>query len=75
MVTRTPLATEGRRTALVAVLICWLFVVFDGYDLIVYGNVIPSLQREWGIGPASALVNRSSSSSPDISRILGTSIR
>ena len=29
-------------------------MVFDGYDLIVYGNVIPSLQREWGIGPATA---------------------
>ena len=44
----------GDRTALVAVLVCWLFVVFDGYDLIVYGNVISSLQREWGIGPATA---------------------
>lgn len=42
-------ATEPRRdrTTLVAVLVCWLFVVFDGYDLIVYGNVISSLQREW----------------------------
>src|SRR6516164_766374 len=54
MVTHIPLATEGGRTTLVAVLVCWLFVVFDGYDLIVYGNVIPSLQREWGIGPATA---------------------
>ena len=42
------------RTTLVAVLVCWLFVVFDGYDLIVYGNVISSLQREWGIGTATA---------------------
>ena len=54
MVTHSPRATEGGRTTLVAVLVCWLFVVFDGYDLIVYGNVIPSLQREWGIGPATA---------------------
>ena len=47
-------ATEGHRTTLVAVLVCWSLVVFDGYDLIVYGNVISSLQREWGIGPATA---------------------
>jgi hypothetical protein len=39
------------RTALVAVLVCWLFVVFDGCDLIVYGNVIPSLQRGGGSAP------------------------
>ena len=45
----TPLpATEWRRTTLVAVVVCWLFVVFDGYDLIVYGNVI--LQPAAGVG-------------------------
>jgi MFS transporter, AAHS family, benzoate transport protein len=37
-----------------AVAVCWLFVVFDGYDLIVYGNVISSLQHEWGISAATA---------------------
>ncbi|NGP04597.1 aromatic acid/H+ symport family MFS transporter [Rhodococcus sp. 14C212] len=42
-----------RGTAL-AVIVCWLFVVFDGYDLIVYGNVISSLQDEWGISSATA---------------------
>ncbi|WP_416063151.1 MFS transporter [Rhodococcus indonesiensis] len=42
-----------RGTAL-AVIVCWLFVVFDGYDLIVYGNVISSLQDEWGISAATA---------------------
>jgi AAHS family benzoate transporter-like MFS transporter len=47
-------AIRLERTAMVAVVVCWLFVVFDGYDLIVYGNVIPSLQREWGISPATA---------------------
>src|SRR4029077_20695458 len=47
-------ATAPRRTTLVAVLVCWLFVVFDGYDLIVYGNVISSLQRDWGIGTVTA---------------------
>ena len=43
----------NRSTAL-AVIVCWLFVVFDGYDLIVYGNVISSLQDEWGISSATA---------------------
>ncbi|ETT27810.1 benzoate MFS transporter BenK [Rhodococcus aetherivorans] len=43
----------NRGTAL-AVIVCWLFVVFDGYDLIVYGNVISSLQDEWGISSATA---------------------
>ncbi|MFD6056624.1 MFS transporter [Rhodococcus wratislaviensis] len=42
------------RNAAIAVVVCWLFVVFDGYDLIVYGNVIPSLQKEWGISAATA---------------------
>ncbi|MEE2031369.1 aromatic acid/H+ symport family MFS transporter [Rhodococcus sp. CC-R104] len=37
-----------------AVIVCWLFVVFDGYDLIVYGNVISSLQNEWGISSSTA---------------------
>ena len=51
----TPLpATDSRRTTLVAVVVCWLFVIFDGYDLIVYGNVISSLLREWRISPATA---------------------
>ena len=47
-------ATDTHRKTLVAVLVCWSFVVFDGYDLIVYGNVISSLQREWGIGTVTA---------------------
>lgn len=44
----------SRRTATLAVAVCWLFVVFDGYDLIVYGTVIGSLQHDWGIGPGAA---------------------
>lgn len=42
------------RGKLIAVIVCWLFVVFDGYDLIVYGNVISSLQDEWGISSSTA---------------------
>ncbi|GAA4672087.1 MFS transporter [Gordonia humi] len=39
---------------LIAIVVCWLFVVFDGYDLIVYGNVISSLEGEWGISSSTA---------------------
>ncbi|WP_413247723.1 MFS transporter [Rhodococcus sp. Z13] len=42
------------RAHMIAVIVCWLFVVFDGYDLIVYGNVISSLQDEWGINASTA---------------------
>lgn len=49
-----PATGRRKRTTVIAVVVCWLFVVFDGYDLIVYGNVIPSLQREWDISAATA---------------------
>lgn len=52
--TAEPLGGVSRRTSLLTIAVCWLFVVFDGYDLIVYGTAIGSLQREWGIGPATA---------------------
>ncbi|GGC96224.1 gentisate transporter [Tersicoccus solisilvae] len=47
--------TFGRRS-LVAVIICWLLVVFDGYDLIVYGTVQNELiaRTGWGLNAASA---------------------
>lgn len=38
----------------VAVLVAWGFVVFDGYDLIVYGTVQGALMQEWGLTPAQA---------------------
>nr|WP_310056594.1 aromatic acid/H+ symport family MFS transporter [Arthrobacter ginsengisoli] len=40
----------------VAVFVCWLLVVFDGYDLIVYGTVQSSLISEtgWGLTKATA---------------------
>lgn len=39
-----------------AVLVCWLLVVFDGYDLIVYGTVQLSLINDtgWGLTKATA---------------------
>jgi AAHS family benzoate transporter-like MFS transporter len=42
------------RGNVIAVVVCWMFVVFDGYDLIVYGNVISSLQDEWDINSSTA---------------------
>ena len=37
-----------------AVIVAWLFVLFDGYDLIVYGTVQPRLIAEWHISPSLA---------------------
>lgn len=47
--------TTVREGLLVAAL-CWLVVVLDGYDLIVYGATIPSLLEEpgWELSPQSA---------------------
>jgi hypothetical protein len=44
------------RSALLVTALCWAIVVFDGYDLIVYGTVLPELLHEpgWGLTPGSA---------------------
>jgi AAHS family benzoate transporter-like MFS transporter len=44
------------KASALAVLVCWLLVVFDGYDLIVYGTVQSSLISEtgWGLTKATA---------------------
>jgi len=36
--------------------LCWLVVIYDGYDLIVYGTTIPSLltERGWHLSPDGA---------------------
>ncbi|ANE05141.1 MFS transporter [Corynebacterium crudilactis] len=47
----TILGISGRRLA--AVLIGWFFVIFDGYDLIVYGTVQSALAREWDLNSAT----------------------
>lgn len=48
-------ARFSKRSA-AAVLVCWLLVVFDGYDLIVYGTVQSSLITDtgWGLTKATA---------------------
>lgn len=37
-------------------MLCWVMVVFDGYDLIVYGTVLPELIKDpaWGLTPSTA---------------------
>lgn len=56
----TPAATGATRRpprpAALVIALCWLIVVFDGYDLIVYGTTLPPLLAEpgWGLTPASA---------------------
>jgi MFS transporter, AAHS family, benzoate transport protein len=46
--------TLTRRQASIAVIVCWLLVVFDGYDLIVFGTVQSSLvnDTDWGLTDA-----------------------
>jgi AAHS family benzoate transporter-like MFS transporter len=47
--------TFGRAT-LIVVLICWFMTIFEGYDLVVYGTVVPSLlhYKPWTLNPAQA---------------------
>ncbi|MGY1631813.1 MFS transporter [Geodermatophilus sp. SYSU D01186] len=46
----------GQRSALFVVLVCFVTIVFDGYDLVVYGTTVPSILafEEWGVTPAEA---------------------
>jgi AAHS family benzoate transporter-like MFS transporter len=39
----------------IVLLACCSFIMFfDGYDLIVYGSVLPTLMKEWSLGPDQA---------------------
>lgn len=33
---------------------CALVIIFDGYDLVIYGVVLPKLMAEWGLSPMQA---------------------
>nr|WP_263326374.1 aromatic acid/H+ symport family MFS transporter [Neobacillus sp. Marseille-Q6967] len=33
---------------------CFIIILVDGYDIVIYGSVIPSLIEEWGISPVTA---------------------
>ncbi|MEQ3551409.1 aromatic acid/H+ symport family MFS transporter [Pseudonocardia nematodicida] len=49
-------ATQHRAAGLLVLLACWAAVVADGYDVVVYGAVLPSLLQEqsWGLTPGLA---------------------
>jgi AAHS family benzoate transporter-like MFS transporter len=48
--------TLPRRNPMFVVLICFVCIVFDGYDLIVYGTTIPPIlaYEEWAVTPEQA---------------------
>ena len=33
---------------------CALVIIFDGYDLVIYGVVLPVLMKEWDLTPLQA---------------------
>ncbi|ADU93897.1 MULTISPECIES: MFS transporter [Geobacillus] len=33
---------------------CMLIIIADGYDMFMFGAIVPSLMKEWGIGPVEA---------------------
>lgn len=43
----------ARRSSAVVILLCFVAIVFDGYDLVVYGAIVPDLlaYEEWGLTP------------------------
>jgi len=52
-----PTATGNlSRATLGVIVICWVTIIFDGYDLIVYGAVVPHLldYEEWALSPEAA---------------------
>lgn len=55
--TTTERANGARvRPAWLVIVLCWLIVVFDGYDLIVYGTTLPAIMKEpgWGLSASAA---------------------
>lgn len=50
------LADDARFKGFHALVLCWcaLIIIFDGYDLVIYGVVLPSLMAEWGLSSIQA---------------------
>jgi MFS transporter, AAHS family, benzoate transport protein len=42
------------RVTIMVILICWFMTIFEGYDIVVYGTVVPSLlhYKPWALNPA-----------------------
>ncbi|MEH7254523.1 aromatic acid/H+ symport family MFS transporter [Neobacillus niacini] len=51
--TKKPSINGGTK---LVVLLSWLFMIFEGYDLLVYGTIVPSLleYKQWDITPTQA---------------------
>ena len=51
-----PIIDNARFTGFhgMVVLLCALLLIFDGYDLFIYGVVLPVLMSEWGLTPVQA---------------------
>ena len=47
---------SGQRSGLFVVLICFVTIIFDGYDLVVYGTTVPAIlaHEPWGVTPGEA---------------------
>ena len=41
--------TRPRKSAAVVILLCFVAIVFDGYDLVVYGAVLPTFLQPNGL--------------------------
>lgn len=50
------LIDEARFNGFHWMVLCWcaLIIIFDGYDLVIYGVVLPKLMAEWAISPLQA---------------------
>jgi MFS transporter, AAHS family, benzoate transport protein len=48
----TTMSLERQPSAGAVVAICAVMILFDGYDLIIYGNIAPALVAEWGLSPS-----------------------
>ncbi|WBL19563.1 MFS transporter [Citricoccus sp. NR2] len=44
---------KHRKSAAAVIFLCFVAIVFDGYDLVVYGAIVPALleYQEWGLTP------------------------
>jgi len=53
--TRSTTHSRPHRSAIV-IAVCFATIVFDGYDLVVYGTTVPSIlaYQDWGVSPAQA---------------------
>lgn len=54
----SPRTAVRSKPAWLVILLCWLIVVLDGYDLIVYGTTLPAImamkEPGWGLNPTEA---------------------